>query len=585
MGRRGRRRGALVAGLLAASVALAALVPTAAAAAPRQSTATPQAPPLDPAWFADRPRFEPLDGSPLTVEGIGDYRGTIEVARNPGHATNLAVINDLGLEDYVRGISEVPANWPLEAQKAQAVAARTYALHEAAKEASPSIPYKAVGADICATQGCQVYAGLAKERRPGSEAWIAAVNQTKSQLLLYQGGPINAKYSSSNGGHTVGGGQPYLRPTPDPDDAYSPLHRWQGTYAIGDVVRIAGLSAEPVELHREDTQIVATYVDPEGNPVEERRTVDDFRSRLNNGLPTPEGLPLPVPSNRFDVQVVAGTVQIDGRGWGHGIGLSQYGALGKALRGMKAPDILAAYYSGLKPTALPPEKLPQHVRVALALDQRQVTVTGTAFRVVAADGRILAHRTAGSWTVRPSPERGRLALVPPADQAGTAGATLGPLQPEQPKANKTLQLTINLEGPAAVTRIAVTRPGGAPATIDEPKLRLAGPVQVRLGPVRPGSYRFDLERDAGNGRITTTTLTVDVPAAPGAGTAAPEADDRAELAEAGVDPADLALLGAEVPARPPLPTRALQATATFVLLAVVVLGGLWVGRRPRPELH
>ena len=575
-----------IAPAVAIVLTLAAAAP--ADAAPRRkpaatATTATTARPLDPAWFADRPRFEPLDGAPLTVNGLGDYRGAIEVTRTSASArdTTLATINDVALEDYLRGVSEVPTAWPLEAQKAQAIAARTYALYEAGKKPSSGVPYKAVGADICATQGCQVYAGMAKERRPGSEAWIAAVAQTKSQLLLYQGGPINAKYSSSNGGQTVPGGQPYLRAIADPDDAYSPLHQWRTTYAIGDIVRVAGLAAEPVELHRDDTQIVATYLDPDGNPVEERRDVEDFRTRINNSLPTPGGLPLPLPSNRFDVQVVDGTVQIDGRGWGHGIGLSQYGALGKAIRGMKAPDILAAYYAGLKPIALPPEKLPQQIRVALALEQKEVTVTGRAFRVVAADGRVLAHRATGSWTLVPSPQPGRVALVPPPDQTGTATASLGALRPEHPKANKALELTVQLDGPAAVTRIDLTAPSGTTQVLDSPKLRTAGPVQVRLGAARPGTYRLDLERDAGNGRITTSTVTVDVPQ-PAGSVKAGRGDD--EVA-AEVAPGNLALVGAEVPSRPLVPTRLLQATATFLLLAVVVLGAVWVGRRARPELH
>jgi stage II sporulation protein D len=596
MGRSGRKRAALVAGALTLAVVevvavtgLGIVAEPAAAAAPArkptraQTPTTTPPPPLDPAWFADRPRFEPLDGTPLTVAGIGDYRGAIELTRPTPAGPNLAVINAVSLEDYLRGVSEVPTAWPLEAQKAQAVAARTYAIWEATRKAD-GVAYKQAGADICATQGCQVYAGLAKERRAGSQSWLAAVAQTKGQLLLYKNAPIVAKYSSSNGGQTVSGGQPYLQATPDPDDAYSPLHQWRTTYAIGDVVRVAGLSAEPVELHRDDTQIVATYVDPDGNPVEERLPVEDFRTRVNNSLPTPAGMPSPLPSSRYDIQVEAGLVHIDGRGWGHGIGLSQYGALGKALRGMKAPDILAAYYAGLKPTTLPAEKLPQQVRVALALDRREVTVSSTgAFRVVAADGRVLAHRTTGSWTVKPAPATASLALLPPPDQAAPATAALAKQTPEHPKANKALQLTVNLDGPAAVTRIDLTPPGGATQVLDPPKLRLPGPLQVRLGAVHPGTYRIDLERDAGNGRVTTSTLTVEVPPLPGAAATRSDKGDNGDLPEGA--PANLAFVGAETPTEPLLPARPLQAMATFLLLAVIVLGAFWVGRRPRPELH
>jgi stage II sporulation protein D len=593
MGRRGRGRATIVvvaAGLLGAAgggvVAGAGALAAPASRHRTPSATTTTAPPLDPAWYADGPRFEPVDGAPLTVAGVGDYRGAIEVRRAPANPTattaSLAVINAVSVEDYLRGISEVPSAWPIEAQKAQAIAARTYALYEAARTTRPdgAVSYRAAGADLCATAGCQVYAGLAKERREGSQAWLAAVAQTKGQVLLYKNAPINAKYSSSNGGQTVGGGQPYLQPTADPDDAYSPLHQWRSTYAIGDVVRVAGLAAEPIELHRDDTEIVATYVDPDGNPVEERVAVEDFRDRVNRSLPTPGGMPLPLPSNRFDVQVIDGTVQIDGRGWGHGIGLSQYGALGKALRGMKAPDILAAYYAGLKPIAIPPERLPQQLRIALALDQREVIVSSTgAFRIVAADGRVIAHHATGAWALRAAPG-GAVALVAPPEQAGPPTATLATTKPAHPKAGRALQLTANLEGPAAVTTIRLTAPDGSTQVVDTGKLRLPGPVQVRIANVVAGAYQLTLERDAGNGRVTTSTLAVDVPAA----AVAPQRGSQAPGGAAAAT-ANLALVGAERPTKPLLPARPLQATATFLLLAVVVLGGLWVGRRPGAELH
>src|SRR5207249_2007513 len=104
--------------------------------------------------------------------GLGDYHGAIEVGPGGG---GVAVVNDVALEDYVRGIAEVPASWPTEALKAQAIAARTYALHQLL--AVPAA-YKDVGAQICASDSCQVYAGMAKERQPGAAAWISAVQAT-----------------------------------------------------------------------------------------------------------------------------------------------------------------------------------------------------------------------------------------------------------------------------------------------------------------------------------------------------------------------------------------------------------------------
>ena len=534
-------------------------------------------------WVVDRPMFEPIDPTPLTVDGVGDYRGSVELTRSGGR---LAIVNHVTVEDYLKGISEVPAAWPLEAQKAQAVAARTYALYEAARNASGKDQASAK-ADLCATDSCQVYAGLAKERRPGSQAWLAAVAQTKHQVLLHHDRPINAKYSSSNGGETIGGGQPYLRGgIADPDDARSPLHRWRASYPVADLARVTGLSAEPIALTRADREIVATHVDAEGNTIGERISVEAFRDRTNSGFAAPAGLPLPIPSRRFDVHVDSGLVHIDGRGWGHGIGLSQYGALGKALRGMKAPDILAAYYGGIRPTTLPAERIPARLRISLAADRTEQAITNATgrFRVVDASGRVLAHSASGTWRATPAPD-GRIQLTPPADQQGLPTARVASLDPPEPTAAKPINVGIHLDGPGALTAIGLTRPDGTTQVVDQQRLRHPGSVLVRLTTsAQPGTYRLELDRDAGNGRVHSTTLTIDV--APAGGTTTPTGEDvpgdRASIDE---DHLDLAFAGAESLDRAPIPTRVLQATATFMLLAVVVLGAFWVGRRPGSELH
>src|SRR5262249_9503188 len=132
-------------------------------------------------------RIESLDGtSPITINGHA-YRGALELTSGGG----VHVINDLNLEDYVRGLSEVPSSWPAEALKAQAIAARSYALWTLSTKPT-----------ICPTTACQVYTGMDKENAPYGAQWVAAVQATAGQVLLYQGKPIMAMYSSSDGGHT-----------------------------------------------------------------------------------------------------------------------------------------------------------------------------------------------------------------------------------------------------------------------------------------------------------------------------------------------------------------------------------------------
>jgi hypothetical protein len=157
-----------------------------------------------PAWSAGAPRslpgstvrFESLgdDQTGLTVAGTGTFRGAIEVRRN---GRGLAVVNHLSLEEYVRGIDEVPPSWPAAALQAQAIAARTYAAHTAlAGEAR----WNEVGADICATSTCQVYRGIDAERRAQGQGWLRAVETTAGRALLEGGRPIMASYSSTANG-------------------------------------------------------------------------------------------------------------------------------------------------------------------------------------------------------------------------------------------------------------------------------------------------------------------------------------------------------------------------------------------------
>lgn len=146
-------------------------------------------------WEAETVRLEPLSKSAgLSVAGAGTYRGAIEVRRN---GAGLAVVNDVVLEDYVRGIDEVPPSWPPAALQAQAIAARTYAAHTAMRK-DPR--WRAVGADICATPTCQVYRGLDAERRAHGYGWLPAVEATAGQALLSGDRPIMASYSSTANG-------------------------------------------------------------------------------------------------------------------------------------------------------------------------------------------------------------------------------------------------------------------------------------------------------------------------------------------------------------------------------------------------
>jgi len=131
-------------------------------------------------------------GAFLEVDGR-PYRGTLEIALNASNA--LTVVNAVNLEDYLRGVVPAelsPEAFPeKEALKAQAIAARTYAVKRHGQ-------YEAEGYDLCATSACQVYGGVAAERPLSNDA----VAETTGEVLTFDGKPVEALYTSTCGGRT-----------------------------------------------------------------------------------------------------------------------------------------------------------------------------------------------------------------------------------------------------------------------------------------------------------------------------------------------------------------------------------------------
>jgi stage II sporulation protein D len=161
-----------------------------------------------------------LLGPALNFVSGGLYRGSIEVHVDGGGVT---AINELDMDSYLRGVvaGEMPSSWPLEALKAQAVAARTYAL----------ATRKTDGAfDQYPDTRSQVYRGVTGESVPSD----AAVRDTTGRIVTYAGVPAVTYYFSTSGGHTenvefsfVGSlSKPWLVGVPDPYDSQSPYHRW-----------------------------------------------------------------------------------------------------------------------------------------------------------------------------------------------------------------------------------------------------------------------------------------------------------------------------------------------------------------------
>jgi stage II sporulation protein D len=248
-------------------------------------------------------------GGPIDVNGTRVRGDVVALLGRDG----VQLVNVLGLEDYLAGVlgSEMPKSFPLEALKAQAIAARTYALHKKLEQYGQ--PFH-LGSSVIS----QVYGGLASEDVRTREA----VEATRGMVLTYQLQPVEAYFHASCGGKTENGVEalgrdlPYLKPVSCPC-AKLPQAEWR--LELGSKVQVLSRSATGR----------ATKVQYEGRALD----AVSFRERIGYSK---------LKSLWFEV---SGSM-LTGHGFGHGAGMCQWGAKVLAERGMGFQEILAHYYPG-----------------------------------------------------------------------------------------------------------------------------------------------------------------------------------------------------------------------------------------------
>ncbi|MEO6666335.1 MAG: SpoIID/LytB domain-containing protein [Nitrospiria bacterium] len=277
-----------------------------------------------------------LDGTPL--------RGAVVLL---ARETGLLIVNELPLDAYLKGVvpAEVPAAWPSEALKAQAIVARTYVLYHKAERAGREF-------DVDATVQSQVYGGMGSEDPRTS----AAVEATAGRVVTHEGRLALTPYHSTSAGPTEDAAEvwnvdlPYLKGVECPFDAESPAVRWErrlpveeiesalrdAAYRIGPIATLT-----PLGRNRSGRVTAVRILHGEGELIlkgESLRRIIGYQR---------------VPSMRFDViefDVDPATrrlaVRLDGGGWGHGVGLCQWGMKALAERGWSAERILDYYYPG-----------------------------------------------------------------------------------------------------------------------------------------------------------------------------------------------------------------------------------------------
>ena len=264
------------------------------------------------------------------------YPGTLAFGASGSH---LEIVNHAPMEPYVASVVQSEFGFDvLEGAKAQAVLARTYAARRAGAHATY---------DLDDHNGSQVYRGVGATSATSTRAAM----ETRGEVLTYHGELADAYYYSSSGGHTAdndavwnGAPIPYLRAVPDPYDEVAPDFRWRTTASRQTVLsalqRQYGGDIQGVEvLRRSRSNRILTMRLIGGRT--ETITGAQFRRTVNSVA----GARV-VRSTRFDLSVEGGNYVFEGSGFGHGVGMSQYGALGQARAGRTYRDILAHYFVG-----------------------------------------------------------------------------------------------------------------------------------------------------------------------------------------------------------------------------------------------
>ena len=323
-----------------------------------------------------------------------NYRGNIEISNNKG----LAVINILPLEEYLYSIvaGEMSPSWPQEALKAQAVAARTYALNEINKHVNE-------GFNVCPTTHCQVYGGKNVEDIRA----ITAVDDTNGLVLYSNGKLITAVFHSASGGYTEnseevwGSYLPYLRAVPDYDQN-SPNYKWekkltaleiqQKIIAAGyNIGKLQAIEISPLKSYGKNSndrsavgRIKNISFIGDANTVmlsgAKARTILGLNSTLfdisivvpadkeidvNIGQYSKKTIKVNMPdyklkglvTDKDNIRRITGRngeiVDFSGFGWGHGLGLSQWGAKQMAMNANPKDNnyfktILKHYYQNVE---------------------------------------------------------------------------------------------------------------------------------------------------------------------------------------------------------------------------------------------
>ncbi|WP_054954620.1 stage II sporulation protein D, partial [Paenibacillus dakarensis] len=275
------------------------------------------------------------------------------------YLTKTDTVETLPLESYIVGVlaAEMPAEFQLEALKAQAIAARTYIVQRLKSGDTTGVPDNK--SHVTDTINHQAYLSQAaldqKWAAAGKEAELAklqqAVKETKGIVMTYKGEPITASFFSTSNGYTEDSEDywkneiPYLRSVESPwDQAISPKYKSTVRMPRAEFIKRLGLTDEAIPASAAQggsSSLFKVISYTRGNRIQEVRV----GGKKFTGREIREKLELR--SSQFSWSLRDGEVEITTYGNGHGVGMSQYGAEGMAREGYKAKEILRHYYTGI----------------------------------------------------------------------------------------------------------------------------------------------------------------------------------------------------------------------------------------------
>ncbi len=284
-------------------------------------------------------RIQPKKSPVIYLNGR-KFRGAIEIIRRENNT--LLAVNHLELDDYIAGVlyHEVSPRWPLEALKAQAIVARTYALYQARLNADKDY-------DLVSTVASQVYGGRTSERGRTSKA----IRRTRGEVLTYKGKVFPTFYHATCAGHTEDASALWkinLPPLKGRECQFcqrSPHFKWKKKVSIKNIeeaLEKANFKVGTIEAIKIiDRDVSGRVTDLEITSTRGKISLSGYRFRLAVG-------PNIIRSANFDLQVKRKKAYLEGLGWGHGVGMCQWGAFFMSRKGFNAEQILGYYYPEAK---------------------------------------------------------------------------------------------------------------------------------------------------------------------------------------------------------------------------------------------